>query len=164
MQRYVEQLIEDLNEAAEKQHTSPYIEPPAEIEVDPMITELAMTPYKTIEKLTGIEQIVFPRSFRLSDKHISLILSTIFKLLDSFNIDLVDKPDYIPNEILYDVLVEYWSDYVQYLPSSGFDLEVCTGDSDTCPYLGFCNCDEDFLDEDEPPAHFSDNEDPEMPF
>jgi hypothetical protein len=137
MQRYVNQLIEDLEEASEKQHTSPNIEPPAEIEVDPMITELAMTPYKTIEELTGIEQVVFPHSFRLSDKQISLIIPAIFNLFDSFNIVLVDKPDDLPNELLYDILVENWDIYVQYLPSSGFDLEICSGDPDTPVLCGY---------------------------
>jgi len=166
MQRYVDQLIEDLEKAAKKPHTIPYIEPPEGFDEDLFIPELALTPYKTIEEWTGIDQISFPHSFRLSDEQVSIILLAIFKLLDSFNLKLVDRTDDIPNEILYDVLVEYWSDYVQYLPSSGFDLEVCTGDPETCPYLGFCNCDEDILNEDKPPSQVSDDDDDdsELPF
>lgn len=125
---------------------------------------MALVPYKTIEELSGIEQISFPHSFRLSDKQISLILTAIFKVLDNLQIELVDKPSDIPNEILYDVIVENWHDYAQYLPSSGFDWEICTGDPDACPYIGFCNCDEDFLEDDEPPVDFSDDDNSELPF
>ena len=162
MQRYVDQLIEDLEGIAEEQHTIPYIEPPPELEEFPDISELALIPYKTIEEWTGIDQIRFPHSFHLSDEQISLILSAIFKLLDSFEIELVDKPNDIPNEFLYDILVDSWVDYVQYLPSSSFDWEICTGDPDTCPYLDYCNCKDDFI-EDDPPASFTSDEDFEIP-
>jgi len=167
MQHYVNQLIEDLKVASAKQHTRPYIEQKAEFEATTDLLELDATPYKTIEKWTGIKQISFPHSFRLSDEQIDLLLPAIFDLLESFNIDLVDKPDDIPSEVLYDVLVESWDEHVQYLPSTGFDLEICTGDPDTCPYIGFCDCGEEFSEDDDeaPPYIPEDNEDyPGLPF
>nr|NQU93463.1 hypothetical protein [Bacteroidota bacterium] len=60
-------------------------------------------------------------------------------------------------------LIDNWDSLVQYLPSSGFDWELCSGDPQTCPFGEFCNCDEE-LPEEEPQQPFDDDEDFEMPF
>jgi len=164
MRRYVEQLLEDLDRAASVKPTMPYFEVPPEFVTDDATKELALIPYKTIEELSGIEKINFPHSFHLSDEWVSSLLAAIFKVLDNIQIELIDQPSDIPNEILYDVIVEHWDDYVQYLPSSGFDWEICSGNPDTCPYIGFCNCDEDFLEDDEPPENSGEDDNFKMPF
>jgi len=64
----------------------------------------------------------------------------IFKVLESINVEIVDLPADIPPERLYDVITWCWDDLVQYLPSSGYDLQLCTGDPMTCPYGELCNC------------------------
>ena len=46
----------------------------------------------------------------------------------------------IPPEILYEVLATNRKTWVQYLPSSGMDLELCTGDPMDCPYGEYCSC------------------------
>jgi len=155
MQRYVEQLIEDIEKAAKHPPAIPFIEPPPHIADDPVISELALIPYKSIEEWTGIKQAAFPGIFKLTDHQIKLLNSAIFKLLDSIHVELVDRPKELPDEMLYDILTEYWDDQVQYLPSSGFDWELCTGDQETCPYGEFCDCIEDFPD-DEPPLRVED--------
>ncbi len=162
MQRYVEQLIEDIEEAAKHPPAMPFIEPPPHIADDPVISELALIPYKSIEEWSGIKQVAFPGIFKLTDNQIKLLNTAIFKLLDNLHVELVDKPKELPDEILYDILTDYWDDMVQYLPSSGFDWELCTGDPKTCPYGEFCDCDED-LPDDEPPSP-AENENTELPF
>jgi len=44
MQRYIEQLIEDIEEAAKHPPAVPFIEPPPHIADDPVISELALVP------------------------------------------------------------------------------------------------------------------------
>ena len=61
----------------------------------------------------------------------------------------------MPPEILYEVLTTNWHHQVQYLPSSGMDLELCTGDPMTCPYGEYCSCNEE-IDEHEIPLRFND--------
>ena len=163
MQRYVEQLIEDIEQAAKHPPAKPFIEPPPHIADDPVISELALTPFKSIEEWAGIKQAAFPGIFKFTDHQIKLLNSAIFKLLDSLNIELVDRPKDLPDEILYDILTEYWDDQVQYLPSSGFDWELCTGDPDTCPYGDFCDCMNELPEEEESPP-LENNENEEFPF
>ena len=162
MKRYVEQLIEDLEYASKHPPAKPFIEPPPHIAGDPVISELALIPFKTIETWTGIKQVAFPSMMRLTDNQIKLLNVAIFKLLDSLQIELVDKPKSLPDDVLYDIVTDNWHDFVQYLPSSGFDWELCTGDPDTCPYGDFCDCMNDLPEEEAPPLE--NNENGEVPF
>jgi len=162
MQRYVEQLIEDLGKAAAHPPAMPFIEPPPHIAGDPVVSELALIPFRTIEEWSGIKQEAFPGIFSLTDEQIELLNKAIFKLLDSLNIDLIDIPPDFPPEALYDVVTDNWDDPVQYLPSSGMDWELCTGDPDTCSFGFFCDCGEELPDE--KPPFPTENDDVDPPF
>jgi hypothetical protein len=145
MQRYIQQLIEDLNEAANHPPAMPYIEPPPHLENLPFAAELALVPFKPITEWTGIDSNVFPEMYLLSADDTIRINQSILNLLGSIGVEIVDIPDDFPPELLYNVLITSWDEPVQYLPSSGYDLSLCTGDPDTCPYgesCGYCNGDE----------------------
>jgi len=165
MQRYIEQLIEDLDLAANNPPNPAYIETPPHLDDYPQIAELALAPFQSIEELTGISEEAFPHVLDLSVEECEAVNEAIFRVFESLHIELVDAPEDLPPEMLYDVLTSNWDYGVQYLPSSGFDLELCTGDPETCPYGEFCDCDEDpdFL-MDEPPSDFDHEEDSELPF
>ena len=60
MEKYIKQLIEDLNRVAENPPPKPFIESPPHLEDYPDIAELALAPFQTIEELTGIKQETFP--------------------------------------------------------------------------------------------------------
>lgn len=144
MERYIQQLIEDLEKAAANPPVNPFVEPPPHFEGDLVTAELALVPYKSIEEWTGIKQEVFPEIIHLQGDQWERVNKAIFKVFDSLQIELVDVPREIPPEWLYEVLTTNWKHPVQYLPSSGMDLELCTGDPMTCPYGEFCDCGEDF--------------------
>lgn len=166
MERYLQQLIEDLERVADNPPASPYIEPPPHLEDDPEIAELALVPYKTISEWTGIDPDIFPDFDRLTVPQCVRVTEAIFKVFQTFKIEVIDIPKDIPPEYLYEVLSTSFDHYVQYLPSSGFDLELCTGDPHTCPYMSGCDCGEQIEDdsyEDEPPDSDEDFND-EVPF
>ena len=144
MQRYVEQLLEDIKEATNNPSSPSFIDPYLFPDVDRAIVELAKTPFYTIEELTGISQSAFPEVYLLDGNQIKMLNTAIIKLLNSLNIDLIDKPKHLPKELLYDVFVVYWDDYVQHLPSSGFEWDLCTGDQNTCPFGIYCDCNKTF--------------------
>ncbi len=154
MKKYVSQLIEDLEVVAKNPPPPAYIESPPHIEDDPVISELALVPFKTIEELTGIKQEAFPEIIHLQGDQWQRVNDAIFRVFESLNIELVDAPPGIPPEWLYEVLTTNWQHPVQYLPSSGMDLELCTGNPMTCPYGEYCDCGEDF-DEYELPEKFA---------
>ena len=155
MQRYVEQVIEDLEAIASQEIQEAYIEVPPQLEEAPDIGELALVPFKPISEWTGIDFEVFPEMWRLSYDQCEVLNKAIFKVYDNLKLLLTDKPKEIPEDWLYEVLISNWDYPVQYLPSSGMDLELCTGDWKTCDYGEYCACaKDDYLDEiegDEPP-------------
>ncbi len=165
MERYIQQLIEDLENLAAKLPAKPYIESPPHLVETPDIAELALVPYKTILEWTGLDPDIFPDMTQLNAAQCDKVNKAIFKVFQTFNIELIDIPKDIPPEILYDVLSTNLDHYVQYLPSSGFDLEFCSGDPMTCPYYEYCDCGEtpDFTEDEEPPKSEGDFDD-ECPF
>jgi len=62
----------------------------------------------------------------------------------------------------WEKVTDHWDDPVQYLPSSGFGWELCTGNPETCPYGFFCDCDEELPDDE--PSPYVENDDTELPF
>ena len=167
MDRYITQLVEDLENAAVNPPTLAYIEPPPHLEKLPDIAELALVPFKTIEEWTGIDAKNFPLMPDLTLKQMEMVNEAIFKVFESLQIELIDIPDEIPAEWLYDVLTTNWDEPVQYLPSSGFDMELCTGDPMTCPYGEYCDCGEEFdlsEEEEDLPLDNTELNDDELPF
>lgn len=163
MQRYIQQLIEDLDEVANNPPHSPYIEPPPHLEGDPETAELALVPFRTIEEWTGIKQEVFPDLTQLRGDQWGKVNETILRVYASLHLELIDAPPDIPPEALYEVLTTCWDEPVQYLLSSGMDLELCTGDPMTCPYGEYCDCGEDLPDDEQDDRvlnSFSDIDDP----
>ncbi|MGV8828105.1 MAG: hypothetical protein ACWA6U_07250 [Breznakibacter sp.] len=144
MQTYLSQLLDDLATAAKNPPAAHYYDSPPHLEEDRQLSELAMVPYRTIEQLSGIKQEMFPLMTDLDVTQCQEVNQAIFKLFEALHIELVDMPSEIPPEWLYEVLTTNWLEYVQYLPSSGMDLELCTGDPQTCPYGEYCDCGEDY--------------------
>lgn len=144
MEQYIQQLIEDLNQVANNPPPKPYIEHPPHLENHPFIAELALVPFKTIEKLTGIKQEVFPDMVDLQGGQWHRVTKAIFHVFELLHLELIDAPADLPPEWLYEVLTTNWQAKVQYLPSSGMELELCTGDPMTCPYGEYCDCGEEF--------------------
>jgi hypothetical protein len=153
MDRYIEQLIEDLEEAAKNPPAPFHFETPPHMEERPDLAELALVPFKSIEEWTGIKQEVFPEIGQLAYGQWERLNDAIVKVLDSINVQLIGAPPDLPPEILYDVLTTNWDYEVQFLPLSGMDLELCAGDPETCPFGQFCGCNDEF-DEHEIPHRF----------
>lgn len=98
MERYICQLIEDLEQVAKKPPTPAYIEPPEHLMDKPEIAELALVPFKTIEELTRINQEVFPEMNDLQGDQWERVNQSIFKVLESLNISLIDIPPNMPQD------------------------------------------------------------------
>lgn len=170
MERYIKQLIEELNWVAANPPVQPHIETPPHLKEDPVIAELALVPFRPIEEWTGIKRDVFPYMIDLDPDQCHLLNEAILKVYESLNLSLEDLPEDFPPELLYNVLTSNWDYPVQYLYSSGMDVELCTGNPNTCPWGPFCACsipdDQDpFWDEEIPgPVDFGDEDDEEEIF
>jgi hypothetical protein len=149
MDKYIQQLVEDLEAAAQNPPTPSYYEVPPGFEDQPFIAELGLVPFKTIEELTGIKEEAFPDFHDLQARHWRAVLNAIFKVFDSLKIKLIDAPKGIPKEWLYEAITSNWQYDVQFLPQTGMDLELCIGDSIDCPYGLYCSCEIEWPDDEE---------------
>lgn len=167
MHDYIQQLIEDLGNLAANPPTPPYIEPPPNTEDYPALVELALTPYRAISDWVSLNYEVFPEVVNLTADQMDGVNRAIFKVFESLNIELIDAPENLPPEILYIALTTNWDTPVQYLPLAGYDLELCTGDSDTCPYGEYCDCGNEenpYLDDDLTSIRYDEEMDEGLPF
>ena len=137
---YLNQLLADLEAAAANPPVPTWLEIPPHLETLPEAAELAQVPFKPISEWTGIDRNVFPAIYNFSANQCEELNRAIFKVLESIRVEIVDLPDDIPPERLYDAITWCWDDPVQYLPSTGYDLQLCTGNPDTCPYGELCDC------------------------
>jgi hypothetical protein len=80
MEKYINQLIEELERVATNPPQPSYIEPPPRLADDPVMAELALVPFKTIEELTGIKQKAFPKMTDLRGDQWERINNAIFKV------------------------------------------------------------------------------------
>jgi len=169
LEKYVNQLIEDLNFAVEKRINQPNIPDNIEIRSTNSLIDLITSPLKTLEGLTGISQSVFPDHIDMNGIQIREVLKAMLKLLDAYKLKIY-YPKELPFEWKYQTLVDEWNEsYVKDLPDSGYDIDFCTGEPQTCPFGEYCDCGDDEYDfiADEPPEPDTENnsgDDIDMPF
>jgi hypothetical protein len=167
MQRYVEQLIEDLELVASNPPAHPYIESPPHLNGNIEIAELALSPYKPFSEWTGISEEEFPFIDQITVEEAHNINQAVFKVFAALNIELIDLPAGLPSDLLYLAIMFNWDMPIQFLPNAGYELEFCTFDPDTCPYGEYCECcsdpDHTFF-EDDVPGEFDNKGDDELPF
>lgn len=140
MEKYVKQLIADLKTAADKEIKTTYYEVPPHLKEMLHIAELAQVEFKPLSEWTGIDIEAFPEVISLNGNQIKRINSAIWEVLNSLNVEIVDLPENLPEELIYEIISCNWDYPIQYLPLSGFDLELCSGDSQTCVYGKYCEC------------------------
>ena len=169
LEKYVTQLIGDLNFAVEKRINQPNIPDNIEIRSANSLFDLINKPFQTLEDLTGISHETFPEHIDMDGIQIRRVLKIMLKLLDAYKLKIYYPKD-LPFEWKYQTLADEWNEfYVKDLPDSGDDIDFCTGDPRTCPFGEYCDCGDDDFDfsADEPPEPDKENnsgEDIDMPF
>jgi hypothetical protein len=127
MERYVTQLIEDLQAA----HT---------MKVPAMYTAYGDdTPKGSFEKFFGIESIVFPPAEKLSESQQIALSNAITELLDAhryiLNITMIKD---LPASVLYQYLVKMWTESLYYVTDGLAGLEFCDNDPEKCGLYEWC--------------------------
>lgn len=165
LEKYVNYLITDLNKAKEKILNKPSF--PDNIDIRSVIdfTDLVNNEFISIEKLTGVPVNNFPDHIDMDGIQTRKVLKAMLELLDAYKLK-VHYPKTLPFEFKYETLMEGWdTTQIKHLPNSGDDIDFCTNDPMTCPYVEYCDCnDEDITgDEDMPPENV-DLDNGELPF
>jgi hypothetical protein len=146
MQRYIEQLIDDLHKATWG------MKPPHEIweesEADPD-DELELEDMSYVEKylygdaipisgITGIAQEQLPPAERLSEEQQALLAVELEKLLQYFHFYLDFPKDY-PAHLRYEFIRKFWEEKHVPLSFGENHIEFCDYDVEHCPFPGYCN-------------------------
>jgi len=142
MERYCQQLLKDFADSAKrarKNFTS--FEDPYKCDRQ-IAYELVHSEFKTLEELTCIKKVALPEDFDMHCYYTCILLIGLVKMLDAYCIEVL-YPTGVPPEIFYEELRKSWDEYmVQHMPYSGDEIDLCTGEVDTCAFSLFCRCDD----------------------
>lgn len=147
MQRYVEQLVEDLRAIAKNPPhllengggsfpDSPEKDDLAEIE------ELYGGEEHPLSGIVGLPKSALPDHRRLSDKQVIWLTSELIETLHAWNFQ-PDFPDNVPVRLQYDALRNHWDDKLVYMRFGTVVMQLCDANRLHCPFPGYCQiCDE----------------------
>jgi hypothetical protein len=136
MERYIIQLIEDLQAAHSLQVSSDYT---------------SLNRIGTMEKFFGINRSVFPPAEMLSETQLVALSDAIIALLDAHRyIVHVAMMEGVPKNVLYQRLIRIWTKDTYYCTSGLMGLDSCDPDPGTCGLKEWCRCtwfecDDDFV-------------------
>jgi hypothetical protein len=150
MNRYIHQLIEDLEEAIvlapNREIFADNYEFEGEDEEDE--TSIAFIEHylygEQIElgKIVGIEQILLPPIEKLNKKQSAKILPYLLELLSAYGFEL-DFPDNVPPALKYKLIRQVWMDKFVPVKVGIQTIEFCDYDCDFCPFGSeLCQCKE----------------------
>ncbi|MBE9468106.1 MAG: hypothetical protein IMY72_07280 [Bacteroidetes bacterium] len=146
MKRYLNQLIEDMHNAAKNLPEKPYLEISEAEECLRGCMEYESTEPKPMQEWFGIKKISFPPAEKLSKDELKLMVEEILKLWDAYNFDAV-LPEGVPDELAYKMLVNNFDQPVVWVSEGTCGIEFCEYDEDNCPFPGYCNLCKKFSEE-----------------
>ena len=126
MERYISQLLADL-EAAQKKEV-----PPFRLDKNDDIVRTSM------ERFSGLEKNSFPPVEMLTQKQLQDLVDAIFALLDA-NHYHINLPKRLPLEITYQKLLEKWTDKIHYVKAGLYGLDFCPDEPATCELREWCH-------------------------
>jgi len=146
MNRYVEQLIEDLvNAEAAQIAIRSHLDILGECELSECEEEdeedsIDFTKTAPLSQIIGFNKEVFPPEDKLSDDHIERILKQLTLVLDNFNFFL-DFPNFVDSRLKYKMILDILDDETTFSNAFVTNLEFCDYDYDTCPFgIDLCQC------------------------
>lgn len=146
MEKYLQQLIEDLRQAALR------VPPPREI-WDPVdmdsYNEVADMLYiedfihgipRPLSNIVGIDKIYFPHPDKLSPQQVNQLYAEMEKLINAYHF-FPDYPTGLPVSEKYRLLRQEWDSGQVFVGAGEVHIEFCTYDEHQCPFPAeFCAC------------------------
>lgn len=144
MERYIEQLIEDIR------HSANSIPPPGELwkDVDmdnPNETEdisfaeqFINGEPQQLSLILGICKEQLPPPNQLRDAQVTLLLNEMVQLLQKFHF-VPEFPEKAPDNLRYKVLRDHWDEEQVLVGGGQVHIEFCDYDETQCPFPGYCN-------------------------
>jgi len=145
MQRYIEQLIEDLHQATwglKPPHPiweESQADPDNECELDDIsyIEEFVEGEEIPVSSITGIDLNLLPPEEQLTDEQKTLLSIKLETLLEYFHFHL-EFPESYPHHLRYHYIRKFWTEKQVALSFGTCHIEFCEYDETQCPFPGYC--------------------------
>jgi hypothetical protein len=151
MKRYIEQLIEDLRNAAIQAPEDPFDDPDLDqdeaLELELEESERFVSgPTERLSDIVGIPQKHLPAPGKLTDKQKQKIVPELIDLLHAYNF-YPEYPDGVPLHLVYNAIYGIWEDDYVPMRFGQSHIEFCDYDEENCPFPGYCNLCKEFLEQ-----------------
>ncbi|TAJ12360.1 hypothetical protein DMA11_12945 [Marinilabiliaceae bacterium JC017] len=144
MDRYLDQLIEDIHKART------IVRPPSEIwndadmedegEMEDMafVEEYLYGEPKPLYEITGIATELLPLPDQLNEAQTIRLVTELEDLLAHYHF-VADFPETFPVQERYPFLLDIWDDEYVELSFGDTHIEFCSYEEENCPFPGYCN-------------------------
>ena len=148
MEKYIQQLTEDIRACKQNIPPKPYIKVTEGMECMRYAIEWENAASKPMKEWLGIDTSMFPGEEKLSDSQIQSLVKEMTELWQAFNF-YPDLPEGLPGRIAYKLMVDHLDEPVAWVSEGETHIEFCHYDPAECPFpKEFCYCRE-FSGEDE---------------
>jgi hypothetical protein len=145
MQRYIEQLIDDIHKATwnlKPPHSlweESEADPDNELELEDMsfVEQYIEGEKQPIAQITGIGAEQLPPSEKLAIEQRALLAVELEKLLQYFHF-VLDFPATLPGHLRYPFIRDFWSEEHVPLSFGENHIEFCDYEVEHCPFPGYC--------------------------
>lgn len=140
MERYILQLIEELQDVAEKerQKSKAYMLINPDDTFDPaQIERYVYGDRSLLQDIVGISQEMLPQQEKLLDKQKECLAKELKCFLEAFRF-YVDVPVGVPMHLLYHPIRELWMEEHVLMQTGESHIELCNYDFNNCPFPGYC--------------------------
>lgn len=144
MDRYLDQLIEDIHKARTIVHPPSEVWNDADMEDEGEMEDMAYIQkylygdQKPLHEITGIATEMLPPPDRLNDKQTERLVIELEALLAHYHF-VADFPETFPLKERYPFLLNLWNNQYVELSFGENHIEFCTFDEKNCPFPGYCN-------------------------
>lgn len=143
MKRYIEQLIEDLRNAALQAPPDVFDDPELDdedaLEMELEEAERFVTgPFEKLSDIVGVSKKLLPAPERLTEQQKMLLIPEIEKLLHAWHF-YPEYPENVPSGLLYKAIYNIWDNEYVRINSGQCHIEFCDYEEENCPFPGFCN-------------------------
>jgi len=152
MERYIEQLIEDIQKAAFN-FRPPYViwsqfkvnsANDLELEDVATIEKQVNDKKKPLSTITGFDFGLLPPSGKLNSPQMARLAAELEKLLQIFHFAL-DFPENYPADLRYPFILMIWDKKFVPMPFGDFHIGFCDMKEDECPFPGYCTTCKDIV-------------------
>lgn len=143
MQRYIQQLLEDIHQATwniKPPHDLwEYADPDDEVELEDMsyVEKYLYGDEEGISTITGIDSAMLPPAQKLTVEQQVLLATELENLLQLFHFYL-DFPQNYPRHLRYPFIRNFWNEKHVALSFGENHIEFCDYEEDNCPFPGYC--------------------------